>query len=106
SGTQRRDFMDVRDIGRCLAALLASETEGAVNIASGLATPVVRIAELLAGILGRPDLIELGALPSPLHEPASLVGDNRRLLSEVGVAPGIALEQGLADAVAWWRPRL
>ncbi|HTO84753.1 MAG TPA: NAD(P)-dependent oxidoreductase, partial [Methylomirabilota bacterium] len=105
-GTQRRDFLDVRDVGGCLAALLASEVAGAVNIASGVPTAVARIAELLAGIVGRPDLIELGAVARPAGDPASIVGDNRRLLAEVGAAPAIPLESGLAAAVDWWRGRV
>ena len=32
-----------------------------------------------------------------------IVGDNRRLVAEVGAAPVIALDRGLADAVRWWR---
>jgi nucleoside-diphosphate-sugar epimerase len=105
AGTQLRDFIDVRDLGRCLALLLASEVEGAVNVASGEGVAVARIAELLGAIVGRPDLIELGALPLPSTEPPALVADIARLTAEVGTRPEIALEQGLADAVAWWRER-
>jgi len=104
-GTQQRDFMDVRDVGRCLAALLASEVADAVNIASGVPTSIARMAELLAGIIGRPDLIELGAVARPAGDPASIVGDNKRLVVEVGAAPTISLENGLAAAVDWWRGR-
>jgi len=105
-GTQRRDFMDVRDVGRCFAALLASDVAGAVNIASGVPTAIARIAALLAEIIGRPDLIELGAVARPADDPASIVGDNRRLVVEVGAAPTIALDRGLAAAVDWWRVRV
>jgi nucleoside-diphosphate-sugar epimerase len=105
AGTQLRDFLDVRDLGRCLALLLASEVAGAVNVASGEGVSVAHIAGLLGAMLGRPDLIELGAVPPPRDEPPSIVADVARLTTEVGARPEIALEQGLADAVAWWRAR-
>jgi nucleoside-diphosphate-sugar epimerase len=66
---------------------------------------VAHIAGLLGAMLGRPDLIELGAVPPPRDEPPSIVADVARLTTEVGARPEIALEQGLADAVAWWRAR-
>jgi nucleoside-diphosphate-sugar epimerase len=105
AGTQLRDFIDVRDLGRCLALLLASEVQGAVNVASGEGVTVARIAGLLGAIVGRPELIQLGALPPPHAEPPAIVADIGRLTTEVGVRPEIPLEQGLADAVAWWRER-
>ncbi len=103
AGTQVRDFLDVRDIGRCLALLLASEVEGAVNVASGTGVSVARIAGLLGDSIGRPDLIEFGALSLPREEPPSVVADISRLVTEVGAKPEITLEQGLADTLAWWR---
>jgi len=103
AGTQVRDFLDVRDVGRCLARLLASEVAGAVNIASGAGVSVARIAGLLGGMIGRPDLIRLGAQSLPREEPPAIVADISRLVTEVGAPPEIPLEQGLSDAVAWWR---
>jgi nucleoside-diphosphate-sugar epimerase len=105
AGTQRRDFLDVRDLGRCLALLLASEVAGAVNVASGEGVAVAHIAALLGDIIGRPDLVQLGALPLPPAEPPAIVADIGRLRREVSAAPEIAIERGLADAVAWWRGR-
>ena len=103
SGTQVRDFLDVRDVGRCLALLLASDVEGAVNVASGAGVSVARIARLLGDLIGRPELIQLGALTLPREEPSSIVADVSRLVAEVGAKPEITLEQGLADTLAWWR---
>jgi nucleoside-diphosphate-sugar epimerase len=103
AGTQIRDFMDVRDIGRILALLLASDLEGPINIASGTGTAVARIAARLGAMIGRPDLIRLGARPPPRAEPPSIVADTARLTTELRTAPEITLDQGLADAIAWWR---
>ncbi len=106
AGTQVRDFMDVRDIGRCLALLLASDLEGPINIASGAGTAIASIAARLGEMLGRPDLIHLGARPPPRTEPPSIVGDISRLTTELRTSPEITLDQGLADTIAWWRARL
>jgi nucleoside-diphosphate-sugar epimerase len=106
AGTQVRDFLDVRDLGRCLALLLASEVEGAVNVASGEGVSVARIAELLGDMIGRPDLIQLGAVATPREEPPLILADISRLATEAGAKPEITMEQGLWDAVAWWRALL
>jgi nucleoside-diphosphate-sugar epimerase len=103
AGTQVRDFLDVRDVGRCLALLLASDLEGPINIASGTGTSVARIGALLGDMLGRPDLIRLGARPLPREEPPAIVADISRLITELRAGPEIGLEHGLSDAVAWWR---
>jgi nucleoside-diphosphate-sugar epimerase len=103
AGTQLRDFLDVRDLGRYLALLLASEVDGAVNVASGEGVSVARIAGVLGDVIGRPDLIRLGAMSPPREEPASIVADTSRLMTQVGVRPEVGLEQGLSDAIAWWR---
>jgi nucleoside-diphosphate-sugar epimerase len=103
AGTQVRDFLDVRDLGRCLALLLASEVEGAVNVACGEGVSVARIAGLLGEMIGRRDLIQLGSMSLPREEPPSVVADISRLATEVGAGPEIGLERGLSDSVAWWR---
>ena len=105
SGTQRRDFLHVDDVAGAFAALLDSEVCGAVNIASGLAVEVRGIVESLARAAGRPDLLDVGALASRPGDPAELVADVTRLRDEVGFAPVIGLDEGLAATIAWWRDR-
>ena len=104
AGTQVRDFLDVRDLGRCLALLLASEVEGAVNVASG--EGVVRGAHRrTARRHDRP------AGPDPARRAVAAAGgaalDRRRHFPasrrKSAPNPRSALEQGLSDAVAWWR---
>lgn len=98
-----RDFLDVRDIGRLLAALLASEVEGAVNVASGEGVALERVAALLLQVIGRGEIVETEAARA--GEPGSIVALTRRLVDEVKAAPAISLEKGLADAVRWWREK-
>jgi nucleoside-diphosphate-sugar epimerase len=105
TGTQERDFLHVEDAADALVRLLLSDVTGPVNIGSGKPTAVRTVVETVAGIVGRPDLLRLGARPMPANEPPQLYADVGRLRDEVGWSPRIGLRQGLADTVAWWRGR-
>jgi len=59
-GLQERDFLHTGDIGRALAAILASDVEGAINVASGEATPVKDLIGAVAGQMGHPLLLTSG----------------------------------------------
>lgn len=102
SGTQMRDFIDVRDVGEAIAMLASSEVQGAVNIGSGAPTRIGDVARMLGEITGRPDLVRLGALPDRLGEAPALVPDIRRQVEELGFVPRISLKQGLLDAAEAW----
>lgn len=105
SGRGRRDLLDARDVGAALAAIAASSATGAFNIASGSAVPLEDIGEALARIAGKPDLLKIGALPDRPDEPAAIAADATRLSREIAFRPRISLEQGLSDALAYWRAR-
>jgi nucleoside-diphosphate-sugar epimerase len=98
-----RDFMDVRDAGAALARLLLSEVNGPVNVATGEGISIAEIATRLAGIASRSDLCRLGALPDRPNDPLRIVADVTRLRREVGVEAPRPLEQGLAEALDFWR---
>jgi len=95
-----RDFLHARDAGAAFAALLASPVEGAVNIASGMGVSIGDLAGRLTRLAGGPDAVSPNAVtPDPLR----LTADVARLRDEVGFTPLFGLDEGLADAVAWWR---
>jgi nucleoside-diphosphate-sugar epimerase len=104
TGTQVRDFIHVTDGGGALAALLDSDVNGSVNIASGEGTRIADVAEAIARIVGRRELLRLGGLPG--DDRTSVVASVARLRDEVGFVPRLSLEQGLRDAVEWWRQRM
>lgn len=104
-GRQIRDFMHVDDVARAFVELLFHSTEGAVNIATGRGVTIASVARQIGDIIGRPDLIELGALPAAQDDPASLVAAVDRLQS-IGFTPAYSLEQGLAQTIAWWDQQL
>lgn len=102
-GNQVRDYMYVRDVGEAFAALLDSETQGAVNIASGAPVRIKDIVLKIGRKLGRQDLVALGARPAPASEPMSLTADVARLRSEVGWSPSYDLDRGIEETIEWFR---
>jgi nucleoside-diphosphate-sugar epimerase len=102
TGQAVRDFMDVRDAGEALAALTVSRATGGFNIASGEGTAVADIARKLAQFSGRPDLLQIGALPDRPNEPPRIVADVTRLQNELGFKPARSLDEGLRDALRYW----
>jgi nucleoside-diphosphate-sugar epimerase len=94
-----RDFLHVEDVASAFVALLGSEVEGAVNIASGEPTAVGELVTTLAGVMGRPDLVDCSAVAP---EQSRIVGDNGRLRNEVGWRPRFDLDSGLAATVGSW----
>ena len=104
-GEQVRDFLHVADAGSALAALVDSDVEGPVNVASGNPAPLRDLLHVLGKHLGRADLIRLGAKPAPKNDPPILAADTRRLNDEVAWEPAMDLETGLQATIAWWRNR-
>ena len=104
AGTQIRDFIHVEDCAAALAELVCSGLKGPVNIASGEPTSVAGVAQLVAAIVGRPDLLRLGALPG--DDRSRIVAVVDRLRDELGFAPSRSLEDGLRATVEWWGQRI
>jgi nucleoside-diphosphate-sugar epimerase len=102
-GSLVRDFLHVADGGAAFAALLASDVQGPVNVASGTATTIARVVSTIARVLGQPDAVEIGALPGRPRDPQRLVASVERLGREVGFNPTINLDAGIGRAIAWWR---
>lgn len=105
-GRQVRDFMHVEDVAGAFVALLDSGMRGVVNIASGEPVTVRGVAERIAEAADGRGRIDFGAIEARADDPAMVVGDSRRLREEVGWAPRIALDEGIAATVRWWRAKL
>ncbi|WFU05942.1 NAD(P)-dependent oxidoreductase (plasmid) [Rhizobium sp. CB3171] len=103
AGTQLRDFLDSREVAAAFSALVDCSVNGSVNIASGEARALRDVIQLLGRLMGRSDMLRLGALKGRPNEPQRLVADITRLRQEVGFVPRISLDQGLQDAISWWR---
>ncbi len=104
-GRQIRSFLHVADVGGAFAQLLAGDTQGPVNIGSDERITLADLIGRIAHEIGRPDLVRLGARSAPRDEPPLLVPDVRRLRDEVQWRPQLSLNEGIGDAIAWWRAR-
>jgi nucleoside-diphosphate-sugar epimerase len=102
AGGQRRSFLFVEDVADAIAAISLSDAEGAFNIGAGEVLPVRELVERLADAIGRPDLIDVGALPPRLGDPDVLWPDTTRLGS-LGWEPKRTLDEALEETIAWWR---
>ena len=74
SGTQVRDYLDVREAGRMIVDTALGPAEGPVNICSGVPVTVRELAERIADQYGRRDLLRFGARPDNLVDPPRVVG--------------------------------
>ncbi len=93
-----RNFIHARDAGAAIAAVALSDLAGAVNIGAYENTDVVAVTRLLGQIMGREDLLAIGALPERAGEPKSLVPRLDRLKA-IGFVPRFSLRAGLEDVV-------
>jgi dTDP-6-deoxy-L-talose 4-dehydrogenase (NAD+) len=74
SGTQIRDFIDVRDAAEMIVAGALSQTNGAANICTGHGRSVKDLANEIAALYDREDLLNFGARPDNLVDPPSIIG--------------------------------
>ena len=103
-GRQTMDFVDVRDVARAnVLAAKSSAQDQAINIACGVETSLLDLANALCVAMDRPSL-------SPEFQPPRQVNAVERRLAEVtrarellGFSAEIPLQRGLSDLVAWWR---
>lgn len=102
-GRQIRDYLHVQDVADGLVGLLDSNVEGAINVSSGQATTLRDIILTIGSLLDARDLIKLGALPARPNDTPLVVGDNTRMLTEVGWTQTFNLEDGLRQTIEWWR---
>ncbi|MCB1333507.1 MAG: NAD(P)-dependent oxidoreductase [Roseivivax sp.] len=97
-GLQERDFLHAADVAGALVHLLRSDIAGPVNVASGKAVAVRDLIATAAELLGRPDLVDLGARPRPADDPPRIEADIARL-EATGFRPRFDLRSGIADSL-------
>jgi GDP-4-dehydro-6-deoxy-D-mannose reductase len=99
----RRDFLDVSDVCRAYALLLARGRRGTVyNVCSGVAYSLRDLLLKLAALAG----VEVEILSDPerirSRDIPELRGDNRRIATDTGWAPTIPIEETLRTLVDFW----
>jgi nucleoside-diphosphate-sugar epimerase len=105
-GLQVRDFSHVEDTAGAFVALLESNVEGNVNIASGSPVSVKDVINRIHANVKSSGKVLFGAVPRPAADPDALIADMTRLTKEVGWKPNYDLNSGLAQTIAWWKQQL
>ena len=110
-GLQQRDFVSVHDVARACALALDKlpadpATDGRVfNVASGEPRTVVEVAERLAAVLGKREVL-------PQVTGKCRVGDIRHCFADIALArrllgfePRVKFDEGLAELAEWLKGR-
>jgi dTDP-6-deoxy-L-talose 4-dehydrogenase (NAD+) len=74
SGTQVRDYLDVREAADMIIDVALGSRKGPVNICSGEPVTVRELAERIADEFGRRDLLHFGARAENSLDPPIVVG--------------------------------
>ena len=98
TGEQIRDYIHVADAASAFCTLIEKEANGIFNISTGTPLSVRTVLETIERILNRPNLLQLGALPSRNWEPPFICGDSTKL-RQLGWSPRYTLEEGLQDTI-------
>ncbi len=105
-GEQIRDYLHVEDVAAAILAVAKSNLSGVVNVGSGKPVTVAEMALTVAKILGKTDLLDLGAIPYRTGDPMFICANNQLLLSQTDWSPKYTLEEGLANTIMWWQEYL
>jgi len=103
-GKQTMDFVFSVDIAR--ANILAARSdvhEGVYNIASGIETSLLELAEMLLKVMGSDLPVEFGPQRG-VNDVVRRLADTSAAERDLGFRAQIGLEQGLRELVEWWRP--
>ena len=95
AGPLLRDYIYARDIAGAFSALLDSAAEGPVNICTGRAVSIRDFTLAIARRIGREDLVDFE--DDCANQPPIIVGDNTRLLEEVGFHPAYTLDEAVDE---------
>jgi len=101
-GEQTRDFTNVQDTveGNMLALKRKSAVGQVFNIATGVATTINQLAEMLREIMGKTDLkaVYKGPRPGDIRHSYADISKAKRIL---GYEPKTSLREGLTQLVKW-----
>ena len=105
-GEQLRDFVYVDDLAQMIAAVLASELTGVVNLASGETRSLRGVITHIADRMKAAHLVRFGAIAATgVDAEPILAASIRKLRSVTAGVLSIGFEEGTARSLAWWIDR-
>lgn len=102
SGDQIKDYIYIKDVAEAFVEILDSEIEGGINIGSGEGITVKDITLKLAKLLGKENLVKIGAVLSYSNEPKEIIADISKMKDILHWEPKYRIEQGLAETVKFY----
>jgi len=102
STQNRREWLHVIDHCRAIERVLTDGRVGETyHVGSGVERSIAEIADLVLDELGKPSTLKAIVPDRPGHDRRYLL-DSRKIARELGWAPTVGFEQGLAETVAWY----
>jgi dTDP-L-rhamnose 4-epimerase len=103
-GLQSRDFIDARDVARCIRLAVEVPGSGAhtLNVGTGRPTTVLQMARILARLLGKdiePHLLRQSRVGDIRH----CIADPARARATLGFEARYSLEESLPSLIEWSR---
>ena len=106
-GRQVRDYLFAGDVASGLVALVErDDVHGPINIASGLPITLRALVQRVGDLIGRPDLIDFGAIPAAATDAPLVVGDVTRHGHRAGLVARRFARQRAPDDDRMVGPRL
>lgn len=99
-GRQVRDFVYVDDVAEACVALVDSEATGAYNVGSGDGRSLKEVADIIIQQLGRGELVRFGEREAPKYDPARVVADGTKILTDAGWSPKVSLQEGIRRSIS------
>ena len=102
STENRREWLHVDDHCTAIDAVLARGRVGETyHVGSGVEASIMEVADRILAALGKPSSLKTIVPDRPGHD-RRYVLDSTKLRRELGWAPSVEWDQGLADTVAWY----
>jgi UDP-glucose 4-epimerase len=103
TGSQTMDFVYIGDVARAnLLAAQSDVTDVALNVASGVETSLLELAEMLLGVMGSDLSVEFGPERS-VNKVSRRLADTTLAREQLGFEAETGLEDGLTRLVEWWQ---
>ena len=105
-GRQTMDFVHVRDVARAnILGAKADISDEVFNVASGIETSLLQLAQSLASVMGRNGLNPEFAPERSVNPVPRRLASTAKAERLLGFRARIPLEEGLRALVDWWRAR-
>jgi nucleoside-diphosphate-sugar epimerase len=103
SGKQTMDFVYIGDVARAnLVAAQSDVTDEAFNIACGVETSLLELAEMMLNVMGSDLSVEFGPERS-VNKVSRRLADTSKARELLGFEAEVDLEEGLTRLVDWWK---